>query len=173
MNKEEFVDNFSIDLTNSTIAERKKYAEKIYNKIDSLQQQVFNKTLTIEGIEKVLKTKEQECLTLTNKINRLEEEKNTLELLLEGKNSQYNAATQECEELKKKKEENEKFYLTKYANKDSYCLKLEHERNIYKQALDEIETLLQDALDTEKTDTQESFDNFYKCLDIIGKAKEQ
>lgn len=43
----------------------------------------------------------------------------------------------------------------------------------YKQALDEIETLLQDALDTEKTDTQESFDNFYKCLDIIAKAKEQ
>lgn len=37
----------------------------------------------------------------------------------------------------------------------------------YKQTLDEIETLLQDALDTEKTDTQESFDNFYKCLDII------
>lgn len=41
---------------------------------------------------------------------------------------------QECKDLKKKKEENEKFYLTKYANKDSYCLELEHERNNYKQA---------------------------------------
>lgn len=45
MNKEEFIDNFSIDLTNTTVAERKKYAEKIYKKIDSLQQQVFNNGL--------------------------------------------------------------------------------------------------------------------------------
>lgn len=42
----------------------------------------------------------------------------------------------------------------------------------YKQALDEIEKLLSDALDTEKTNTDESFENFYKCLDIIKKIKE-
>ena len=48
---------------------------------------------------------------------------------------------QECEELKKKKEENEKFYLTRYVNKESRCLELEDERNYYKQALDEIEEL--------------------------------
>lgn len=70
MNKEEFIDNFSIDLTNSTVAERKKYAEKIFDKIDSLQQQVFNKTLTIEGIEKVLKAKKQECEKLKEIINK-------------------------------------------------------------------------------------------------------
>lgn len=61
MNKEEFVDNFSIDLTNSTVAERKNYAEKIFDIIDDLQQQAFNKTLEFEGIEKVLKAKKQEC----------------------------------------------------------------------------------------------------------------
>lgn len=49
---------------------------------------------------------------------------------------------QECEELKKKKEENEKFYLTRYANKDSRCLELEHEQNKYKQALAEIEKIV-------------------------------
>ena len=52
------------------------------------------------------------------------------------------AKEQECEELKKKKEENEKFYLTRYVNKDSYCLELEHERNNYKQALDEIQNII-------------------------------
>lgn len=70
MNKEEFIDNFSIDLTNTTVAERKKYAEKIFNKIDSLQQQVFNKTLEIKGIEEVLKAKEQECEELKEIINK-------------------------------------------------------------------------------------------------------
>lgn len=52
--------------------------------------------------------------------------------------SNYKIKEQECEELKKKKEENETFYLTKYTNKDSYCLELEHKRNIYKQALNTI-----------------------------------
>lgn len=56
---------------------------------------------------------------------------------------------------------------------EDWKTQLGNDRDRYKQALDEIETLLQDALDTEKTDTQESFDNFYKCLDIIAKAKEQ
>lgn len=56
---------------------------------------------------------------------------------------------------------------------EDWKTELGNDRDKYKQALDEIETLLQDALDTEKTDTQESFDNFYKCLDIIAKAKEQ
>lgn len=70
MNKEEFVDNFSIDLTNSTVAERKKYAEKIFNIINDLQQQVFNKTLEIKGIEEVLKAKEQECEELKEIINK-------------------------------------------------------------------------------------------------------
>ena len=64
MNKEEFVDNFSIDLTNSTGEERKKYAEKIFDIIDDLQQQVFNKTLEFEGIKK-----KYEELILINKAN--------------------------------------------------------------------------------------------------------
>lgn len=51
MNKEKFVDNFSIDLTNSTVAERKKYAEKIFDKIDSLQQQVYNLTLEFNELK--------------------------------------------------------------------------------------------------------------------------
>ena len=40
------------------------------------------------------------------------------------------------------------------------------------QALNEIERLLSDALDTEKTNTDESFENFQKCLEIINKVKE-
>ena len=38
--------------------------------------------------------------------------------------------------------------------------------------LNEIGKLLKDALDIEKTNTDESFENFYKCLDIIKKIKE-
>lgn len=44
--------------------------------------------------------------------------------------------TAECEELKKKKEENETFYLRKYANKDSECLELQHKLRIATEALD-------------------------------------
>lgn len=43
---------------------------------------------------------------------------------------------QECEELKKKKEENETFYLREYANKDSECLELQHKLRIATEALD-------------------------------------
>lgn len=42
---------------------------------------------------------------------------------------------QECEELKKKKEENETFYLREYANKDSECLELQHKLKIATEAL--------------------------------------
>lgn len=77
---------------------------------------------------------------------------------------------QECEELKKKKEENEKFYLTRYVNKDSRCLELEHERNKYKQALDEITYQV-----TELFLGVENKDRAYceKILSIINKAKEK
>lgn len=51
-------------------------------------------------------------------------------------------------------------------------IRLTTENRKLENALDEIETILQDALDPEKTDAQESFDNFYKCLDIINKAKD-
>ena len=109
-----------------------------------MQQQVFNKTLTIEEIEKVLKAKKQERLTLTNKINRLEEEKNTLELLLEGKNNQYNAATQECEKLKKQYNCNACGSCNgkeDYKNMQRHCEKVIAQNHKYKQALDEIEEL--------------------------------
>ncbi len=88
---------------------------------------------------------------------------------------QLQAKEQECEELKKKKEENEKFYLTKYTNKDSYCLELEHERNIYKQALDEIEkTINEDDFNlcpiNDSCDCHRGLDK--DILDIINKAKD-
>lgn len=83
--------------------------------------------------------------------------------------SQLQAKEQECEGLKEELKMNQKFVDDNHIESTEFCKKFER----YKRALDEIETFLQDALDTEKTDTQESFDNFYKCLDIIAKAKEQ
>lgn len=35
----------------------------------------------------------------------------------------------------------------------------------FKQTLTEIKQLLEDALDTDKTDTEQSFENFYKALE--------
>lgn len=49
------------------------------------------------------------------------------------------------------------------------CEQLKHKE----QALDEIEKLISEALDPEKTETEQSFDNFYKCLNIINNAKGQ
>lgn len=42
---------------------------------------------------------------------------------------------QENEELRKKREENTTFYLTKYANKDSECLELQHKISVLTQTL--------------------------------------
>ena len=89
--------------------------------------------------------------------------------------SKYREKEQECEELKKKKEENEKFYLTRYVNKESRCLELEDERNYYKQALDEIEINISkyQGLTFGKPRTMRENDCIYKILDIINKAKER
>ena len=50
-------------------------------------------------------------------------------------NEYIHAKEQECEELKKKKEESTTFYLTKYANKDSECVELQHKVNVLSEAL--------------------------------------
>lgn len=73
---------------------------------------------------------------------------------------QLKRKTQECEE-------NEKFYLTKYANKDSYCLELEHELNKYKQTFDEIERFMIYEFSGQNQWVKKN------VLDIINKAKEQ
>lgn len=103
---------------------------------------------------KQLKHKEQECKKINSTNERLIAEKYAL--------------NEEILRLKKKKEENEKFYLTKYANKDSYCLELEHERNQYKQALDEIEEFC-----IVYSNNHDAYETVYKhILDIIKKVKE-
>lgn len=43
----------------------------------------------------------------------------------------------------------------------------------YKQVLDKIEKLISEALDPEKTEIEQSFDNFYACLDIIEKSRKE
>lgn len=100
MNKEEFIDNFSIDLTNSTVAERKKYAEKIYNKINDLQQQVFNKTLAFEGIEK-----KYEELILINKTNAKVYEK------LLSKVKKYEQIHSEIKKICQREKENNRYTI--------------------------------------------------------------
>lgn len=82
---------------------------------------------------------------------------------------------QECEELKKKKEENEKFYLTRYVNKESRCLELEHERNYYKQALEEIEKIVKQTCSRRCTNDclgTRKHCGYGQILDIINKTKE-
>lgn len=71
-----------------------------------------------------------------------------------------------CAETGRKCEVSKNCYYKQKKRKEQECEKLE-------QALDEIEKLIKEALDPEKTETEQSFDNFYKCLDIINKAKEQ
>lgn len=42
----------------------------------------------------------------------------------------------------------------------------------YSQALTEIKQLLEDALDTDKTDAEQSFDNFYKAIELCKVVEE-
>ena len=96
-----------------------------------------------------------------------------LRTILEETLSYIKQKEQECEELKKKKEENEKFYLTKYANKDSYCLELEHERNEYKHTLDDLQTAYNELVKV-YSDSCEKVDELSKRLDEIEEyCKEQ
>ena len=75
---------------------------------------------------------------------------------------------QECEELKAlvKTQDNE---IENLRNLQDDLVARNKELQNKLQALDEIERLLKDVLDTEKTDIDESFENFYKCLEIIKK----
>lgn len=165
MNKEEFIDNFSIDLTNTTVAERKKYAEKIFNKIDSLQQQVFNKTLEIKGIEEVLKAKEQECEELKEIINKsaknfcndyLETFEENQKLKEDLQNLQHNCTREGCR------------YYEDNTYKVFYKCKAKAELSKCQKALDEIEYQTKELfLGVENKDRPYC----EKILDIINKGR--
>lgn len=165
MNKEEFIDNFSIDLTKSTVAERKKYAEKIFDIIDDLQQQVFNKTLEFEGIEKVLKAKEQENEELyKEKMKLIEtnlEQKSKIQKLV------YENATKEV--TYKINGKCAKTVANKVKEISAIVEGKDCKYNRYKQALDEIEELNKQMLQTKIPfcTINERIQN------IISEAKEQ
>lgn len=125
-----------------------------------------------EKLKEQLRVKEQECEELHNRTA-------SIIYRLTGGRLSYSTYTLEgCEDAYTDQLRIDVERATKELSEENEQLKSENftfEELIdnYKQALDEIETILQDALDPEKTDAQESFDNFYKCLDIINKAKEQ
>lgn len=99
-------------------------------------------------LKEQLQTKEQECKELEEKLIKISANRNDTLSIVEDmaifldldKKDHFNIyqcyyklrelienKNKEIYDLKKKKDEDEKFYLTKYVNKDSYCLKLEHE----------------------------------------------
>ncbi len=99
-------------------------------------------------LKEQLQAKEQECKELKEKLIKISANRNDTLSIVEDmaiflgldKKDHFNICqcyyklreiienkNKEIYDLKKKKDECEKFYLTKYANKDSYCLKLEHE----------------------------------------------
>lgn len=68
--------------------------------------------------------------------------------------------TAECEELHKINKSLEKPYLQVY-----------YKAERFEKALDVIEKLIEDSLDVEKTDAEQSIEALYKALDIINKVK--
>lgn len=125
-----------------------------------------------EELKEQLQAKEQECEELHNRTASI------IHRLTGGRLSYSTYTLEGCEDAYTDQLRIDVERATKELSEENEQLKSENftfEELIdnYKQALDEIETILQDALDPEKTDAQESFDNFYKCLDIINKAKEQ
>lgn len=99
-------------------------------------------------LKEQLQAKEQECKELEEKLIKISANRNDTLSIVEDmaiflgldKKDHFNIyqcyyklrelienRNKEIYDLKKKKDECEKFYLTKYANKDSYCLELEHE----------------------------------------------
>ena len=91
------------------------------------------------------KAKEQECeelkedeKSLLNVIDDLQKTKNKWEEKYNDLGQDFDQLKAENEKLKNKKEENETFYLKKYANRDSDCLELEHKLKQAKQKLEQI-----------------------------------
>lgn len=93
---------------------------------------------------------------------------------------------QECEGLKKEQSEIKKYLgisyktilerleeLTDFRDKDREQLdQLQAENNELEGKLNFIKYLIKKALDPDKTSCEESFENLYKCLDIIDKTKD-
>lgn len=165
---------------------------------------------------KQLKRKEQECKELEEKLIKIYANRNDTLSIVEDmaiflgldKKDHFNIyqcyyklrelienKNKEIYDLKKKKDEDEKFYLTKYVNKDSYCLKLEHECEKLKsilQASDIAKAVISSAIihfpmikklstalneieqicNIKKVSSQYALPSvFQQILDIINKAK--
>ena len=167
-------------------------------------------------LKEQLQAKEQECKELEEKLIKISANRNDTLSIVEDmaiflgldKKDHFNICqcyyklrelienkNKEIYDLKKKKDECEKFYLTKYANKDSYCLELEHECEKLKsilQASDIAKAVissaeinfpiiekLSNALDEIEefcvvySNDHDAYETVYKhILDIIHKAKD-
>lgn len=169
-------------------------------------------------VETKLQTKEQECKELEEKLIKISANHNDTLSIVEDiaiflgldKKDHFNIyqcyyelrelienRNKEIYDLKKKKDECEKFYLTKYANKDSYCLELEHECEklksilqasdtakavlssvkIYFPMIEKLSTALNEIeqiCNIKKVSSQYALPNvFQQILDIINKTKEK
>lgn len=82
--------------------------------------------------------------------------------------------TQECEALKKRNEDNERFYLKQYAKKDSEVLDLTHKLNVKTQECEiwKNQVLILDEEDVTVQVTQEQFEEYQKLRQQCKQLKE-
>lgn len=88
-----------------------------------------------------------EALELENQegyeiVDELKQECDTLKSQLDFEVQQKECIEQECEALKKRNEDNERFYLIQYAKKDSEVLDLTHKLNVKTQECEELKKQL-------------------------------
>ena len=159
----------------------------------------MKKQIIIDGVE-VLKEKINMCFILL--LNKLETPETIEQTIYEHLNAfvkewstQLARKIQECEALKKRNEDNERFYLKQYAKKDSEVLDLTHQLNVKTQECEELKERLvrteedlkyqcvdcmnvksdryHKALDEIETELSLGFTTmaFYRILDIINIVK--
>ena len=109
----------------------------------------------VKGLDEQLKAKEQECESWKALIDEAQIEQRKLEQQLEA----YKMEAEEGREINAElKAENEKLKVWKSITplKTKMLVK----------ALTEIKQLLEDALDTDKTNAEQSFDNIHKAIKL-------
>ena len=107
----------------------------------------------IEDYKQTIERLQKECTEKTNAIIALGE--------------QLKAKEQECEALKKRNEDNERFYLIQYAKKDSEVLDLTHKLNVLEERkrADKLSKTLIEIKEIAENMNKECFYDDFDCKD--------
>ena len=147
------ISTYQVELGSNTTDRLTKDIERLSEENEKLKSQIENEK---QALQIDIDNLNQACLDLNQENDDLQRRNHDLTQMLETKEQECAKLKQELQEIKEDLNE---------CNFDRNVAQLE--ANKYKQTIDSIGKLLEDSLDPEKTEVDESFENFYTILDNI------